>query len=72
MKRASKDAMARLSSEPGLCAACRYLELIESPRTLFVRCALAREDPHFPRYPPLPVLECPGYVRADGSGESGG
>jgi hypothetical protein len=39
----------------------------------FYRCALAETDPRFVRYPPLPVLVCPGYEiakeRGAGSGE---
>lgn len=27
----------------------------------FFRCGRADTDPRFPRYPALPVLECPGY-----------
>jgi len=27
----------------------------------FFRCGRADTDPSFPRYPPLPVLECRGY-----------
>ncbi len=50
---------------PGLCAACRHVELLESARSVFVRCGLARADPRFPRYPSLPVLDCPGYSRSD-------
>lgn len=45
----------------GLCASCIHLRLIESPRTLFVRCGLAATDPRFPRYPALPVFACAGY-----------
>ncbi len=68
---AKAGALGRLATPPGLCATCRHLELVESPRSVFVRCALARDDPRFPRYPPLPVLECDGYRRATGSGEPG-
>jgi hypothetical protein len=28
---------------------------------MFYRCLRADTDPRFVRYPPLPVLECPGY-----------
>lgn len=45
----------------GLCAACDHLRLLASKTSVFVRCALAEEDPRFPRYPPLPVLACAGY-----------
>jgi hypothetical protein len=38
-----------------------HLRLLASPRSLFVRCALAETDPRFPRYPGLPVLDCAGF-----------
>ncbi|HEV8381904.1 MAG TPA: hypothetical protein VGQ29_09980 [Gemmatimonadales bacterium] len=32
----------------------------------FYRCLRADTDPRFVRYPPLPVLSCPGYERRAG------
>jgi hypothetical protein len=55
------DLLARLATHPGLCAACEHLNLLASPRSVFVRCAKAAADPTFPRYPPLPVTSCRGY-----------
>jgi hypothetical protein len=52
----------------GLCASCRHAERLASPRALFLRCALARRDPRFPRYPSLPVLACAGHEPAAGDG----
>lgn len=52
----------RLSAPPGLCARCEHLRVLASPRSVFVRCGLADTDPRFPRYPPLPVIACPGYL----------
>lgn len=60
-----RRALHRLRVDPGLCATCRHLRLLASPRSVFVRCALAEEDPDFPRYPTLPVLECAGWRRAE-------
>lgn len=54
----------RLAANPGLCRTCEHLRLLASARSVFVRCGLADSDPAFPRYPPLPVLSCPGYRRA--------
>lgn len=31
----------------------------------FYRCLRADTDDRFQRYPPLPVLECPGYEKAE-------
>jgi hypothetical protein len=48
--------------DPGLCASCRHVRLVTGARSTFVRCGLAERDPRFPRYPPLPVRRCEGYV----------
>ena len=53
--------LARLSVPAGLCASCRHLRVLASPRSVFVRCGRAESDPAFPRYPPLPVVRCRGY-----------
>lgn len=53
----------RLPVPPGLCATCEHLRLLASSRSVFVRCALAEVDPSFLRYPPIPVVACPGYLR---------
>ena len=50
----------------GLCASCRYLQVLRSKRSTFVRCGLADRDPNFARYPPLPVRLCPGYESTPG------
>jgi hypothetical protein len=55
----------RLAAPPGLCATCEHLRLAASPRSVFVRCALAETAPRFPRYPPLPVMACGGYRSID-------
>jgi hypothetical protein len=52
-----------LPTSPGLCATCVHLQLLASRRSAFVRCGLAASDPRFVRYPPLPVLRCPGHER---------
>ncbi len=53
--------LARLPLHPGLCSTCAHLQLLASPRSVFVRCGLAAADPAFLRYPPLPVVRCAGY-----------
>ena len=51
----------------GLCASCRFAEVITSSKaSTFYRCRLSDADPSFRRYPPLPVLVCRGYQRAEG------
>jgi uncharacterized protein YciI len=49
----------------GLCFTCRWMRLAANRRgATFFRCARAETDPRFVRYPPLPVLTCPGYEAA--------
>ena len=49
---------------PGLCATCRHVKRLESPRSVFYMCLRAETDPKFRRYPPLPVLTCEGFEEA--------
>jgi hypothetical protein len=56
-----RSLLARLSASPGLCATCEHLRLAASRRSVFLRCGLADEDPRFLKYPPLPVVVCPGW-----------
>jgi len=50
----------------GLCATCRWMRMVTNRRgSVFYRCARADDDPRFVRYPPLPVLACPGYEVSD-------
>lgn len=52
----------------GLCASCTHHRPVESDRGgRFHLCRLSVTDEAYPRYPRLPVRECPGYVR-QGSG----
>jgi hypothetical protein len=48
--------------DPGLCASCVHARLVPGARSTFVLCGLADTDKRFPRYPPLPVRRCDGYV----------
>ena len=48
---------------PGLCADCVFSRRVESGRSTFCLCERALSDPRFLKYPPLPVLACPGYER---------
>jgi hypothetical protein len=46
----------------GLCDGCRHQRLVPNTRgSVFSLCERSRSDERFPRYPPLPVLECPGF-----------
>lgn len=56
-------AMHRDPSGLGLCADCRHARRIGNRRgSVFLLCARAATDPRFTRYPPLPVLRCPGHA----------
>ncbi|MCB0197843.1 MAG: hypothetical protein KDJ65_38215 [Anaerolineae bacterium] len=46
----------------GLCATCQHVKVIKSSRgSMFIMCNLAKTDPRFSKYPPLPVINCIGY-----------
>jgi hypothetical protein len=48
--------------QAGLCADCVNAQEIRSDRgSQFILCRLSATDPNFPKYPRLPVLNCPGY-----------
>ena len=48
---------------PGLCAACVHSRKVAGGRdSLFWLCELSFVDPRFRKYPPLPVLQCEGFV----------
>ncbi|HWP65298.1 MAG TPA: hypothetical protein VNO26_05235 [Candidatus Limnocylindria bacterium] len=62
----SDDRSAELARTVGLCASCRHAARQETARgSVFWRCRRAETDPRFPRYPRLPVLDCPGVERPD-------
>ncbi len=51
------------SMSVGLCANCIHVKVIRSDRgSAFYRCGLSDTDPQFPKYPRLPVIQCPGYL----------
>jgi uncharacterized protein YciI len=49
-------------TDAGLCFNCRWMRSGANRRgSVFFRCARAEDDARYVRYPPLPVLTCPGY-----------
>jgi hypothetical protein len=49
-------------ADAGLCARCQHVRVIENRRgSRFLLCERSTEDPSFPRYPRLPVLQCRGF-----------
>jgi hypothetical protein len=50
----------------GLCDTCEHQVQVRNTRgSVFSLCARSRTDPAYPRYPRLPVIECPGYEPRD-------
>jgi hypothetical protein len=56
------DEQAAAAADAGLCASCRHAQVIESSRgSRFYLCRKSLEDPAYPRYPRLPVVDCAGF-----------
>lgn len=54
----------RASPPVGLCDTCAFQRKVPNTRgSTFSLCNRSREDPAYPRYPRLPVIDCPGYER---------
>jgi hypothetical protein len=55
------------AAEPrvGLCATCKFHRIVAGARSSFHLCERSFTDPRFPRYPPLPVAVCAGYLQQD-------
>ena len=50
----------------GLCDGCRHQKVIRNTRgSVFSMCERSKLDAAFPKYPPLPVLECRGFAPRD-------
>ncbi len=46
----------------GLCASCSYSRPVQGRRgTVFWRCQRSVTDTAYPKYPPLPMLQCRGF-----------
>jgi hypothetical protein len=61
---AAGGGMVRGLVDAGLCDTCRYQRTVRTTRgSRFSLCLRSREDPAYRRYPPLPVLSCPGHER---------
>lgn len=53
----------------GLCGACVHARTVVSGRgSVFWLCGRAATDPRFRKYPPLPVVRCPGFEQGQDSG----
>ena len=48
--------------DAGLCESCAHQRVIRNTRgSSFSLCERSRSDPSYPKYPRLPVTECPGW-----------
>ena len=48
----------------GLCDSCLHQRVVRNTRgSSFSLCERSRTDPAYPRYPRIPVAECPGWER---------
>ena len=53
--------------EAGLCASCQHQQIVRNTRgSTFSLCRRSKTQPEYPRYPRLPVRECPGWERREG------
>jgi hypothetical protein len=53
----------------GLCDSCAHQQIVRNTRgSSFSLCRRSREDPAYPRYPRIPVIECPGYEPSTAAG----
>jgi hypothetical protein len=52
-------------AEPnGLCPDCQHKKIVTSERgSKFLLCRLSAKDARYPKYPPQPVVSCPGFER---------
>lgn len=45
-----------------LCERCQSMREVVTPKgSRFLLCQLSTADPRFPKYPPQPVIRCPGF-----------
>ena len=59
-------------TEPGLCGDCRHSRVIASAKgTAFILCERSFTDPQFPKYPPIPVIQCAGFEQKAGRQDGG-
>jgi hypothetical protein len=53
---------------PSLCARCALRREVVTPRgSRFLLCRRSQTDPSYPKYPPQPVVRCPGFQEGEAS-----
>ncbi len=70
MTRSAPDGPRERRPAAGLCDTCRHQQVVRNTRgSVFSLCRRFKNEPdRFPRYPRLPVTQCPGYERATEAG----
>lgn len=54
--------------DSGVCKVCRHARWVHSKGGgELMLCRLSEADARFRRYPPLPVLSCPGWAASEGA-----
>jgi len=62
---AAREASVAHAPGAGLCTSCVHQQTVTSARgSVFSLCRRSLTDPAFPKYPPLPVLRCAGFLPA--------
>jgi hypothetical protein len=52
-----------MNESQSLCESCARMREVRTPRgSRFLLCLLSQSDRCYPRYPPQPMLNCPGYA----------
>jgi hypothetical protein len=52
--------------DAGLCETCLHQRIVMTGRgSRFSLCERHKTDPAYRKYPPVPVLRCPGYKRRE-------
>jgi hypothetical protein len=51
-----------MATGAGLCDTCVHQQIVRNTRgSSFSLCRRSRTEPAYPKYPPLPVVACPGH-----------
>ena len=60
--RSAGDSAAARGHRAGLCHRCLHHRKVGNRQgSLFYLCERSNTDERYPKYPPLPMLSCPGY-----------
>ncbi len=71
LDKARMDTARMEKARVGLCLDCLHARKIASARgSSFYLCVLSESAPAFPKYPRLPVLQCPGHSSRGANPES--